>query len=154
MKAVYRNLTEAKRDPRRFVWSVATPAMRADGTISQSSPGKAPEHVRTITLLNPMAVTKPAKLRRLNTKGIRRRDVGAWIVGTEATGDPVGAPQVGTRRLITLNPLTPEQGGRNDLVFSYCRVEGGTLVIEELVEWSGVERIEFTPEGCFALVNQ
>ena len=154
MKAVYRNLTEAKRDPRRFVWSVATPAIRADGTVSQSSPGKAPEHVRTIALLNPRPVIKPAKLRRLNTKGIRRRDVGAWIVGTETTGNSTGATPIGTRRLITMNPLTPEQGGRNDLVFSYCRVEAGTLVIEELVEWSEVKRIEFTPEGCFALFNQ
>ena len=144
MKAVYRNLPLAKKDPRRFVWSVGSPGIKANGEVKTGGVGKAPEHRTQITLKIPSAVIKPRLLSRPG-----RRDVGAWIVG-EATHETIP----GTRRAFTLNPVELERGGRLERVFYYCTIIDGQLVIQEPVEFSAVLAVEFTPTGAFAILRE
>ena len=142
IRNVYRNLNKARRDPRAFVWSLTAPPRRKDGTIGAGK-GKLLEHVSHVVLLSPRGVCT-GSLRTIATKG--ERSVAAWIQGERGTTAPPGE-----RRLITMNPLPPSKGGRSSVEFTYCRVEGGALVIEGPVIWPEVKAVEFTPAGAYAI---
>ena len=136
MIAVYRNLNKAKRNPRRFVWSIA-------GTTNTGNRAKLQRHADTVTVINPRAVIKPGGLARIISTG--HREVAAWIVGDES---PTVA---GTRHLITMNPTSPTRGGRADSVFHYCTMNGETLEIGAPVNFSELIAIEFTPTGAYGV---
>ena len=144
---VYRNLTKARRDPRRFVWSVAAPVLKANGTPGRSK-GKVIGHAEVIRIANPVAVCSPGTLRTIASKG--ERSVAAWIQGERVDGD---LPHVGTRRPITMNPLPESRGGRRSMGFTFCEFIDGALVIGSPVNFGAVAAIEFTPVGAFAVMR-
>ena len=141
---VFRNLNKAKKDPRKFVWSVAVPGLRKDGQPLRQK-GKLREHTSSIVLDNPEAVRVEGTLKTIGAGG--DRSVAAWIMGEECTD---GFLPVGNKRLFTINPTTPDKGGRRELVFHYCSVVDGKLSIEEPVEWANVVAVQFTENGAYA----
>jgi len=139
MIAVYRNLNKAKRDKRKFVWSVTH--ANASG-----NRGKLIEHVERISLVRPRAMVKAGAMRRIQSKGVR--EVGAWISGVRN----LDGPPSGTWYAITMNPLPPDKHGRSELQFHYCAFVEGEVRIFGPVDFSRVKSVEFTSKGCFVVV--
>lgn len=148
---VYRNLNKARRDPTRFVWSIAQTPLKADGTPGRGK-GKVIGHADVVRIENPVAVCITGTLATIADKA--ERAVGAWIMGERVESE---APRVGHRQLITLNPLPESRGGRRSLVFTYCevmKIHGrDKLVIGIPVDFSDVAEVEFTPRGAYAVIR-
>ncbi len=139
MRAIYRNLNKAKRDPRRFIWSIATCSATGNSPkLERHSDGS-----ETVYLSNPRAMVKAKSMARIQTKAVR--EVGAWLVGD------VSAPIAGERRAITLNPLPPSRGGRCEVGFYYCRFHNGALEIQEPVNFASLRGVALTPNGAYAI---
>ena len=151
--AMYRNLNKAKKEPKRFVWSQSSIALKRDGTPKQSKPTK-PNHVDNGLLLRPVGICKEGILQTVEDKAVR--DVGAWVLGVIATPEEERAilDSDNPWSLITLNPLPASRGGRCEKEFHYCRVENGKLIIEEPVNWNNVIAADFTPQGASVYLKQ
>lgn len=136
IRAVYRNLNKAKRNPETFVWTVAT----------VSKTGNSPRVERyeydEIRLANPSPRIKAKGLERVRAKAVR--EVAAWVVGEVLEG----AREFGVYRQITLNPLPASRGGRGEVEFVYCSTDLDGLVIEEPVQWADVVEAVFTSCGA------
>ena len=145
---VYRNLNKAKRDPKRFVWSIAETPLKADGTPGRSK-GKVLGHSDVVRIVSPVAVCVEGTLRTIADKA--ERSVGAWIRGERMdSGEP---PHVGDRLLITINPLPESRGGRRSLEFTFCAAIDGELIIGAPVDFETVVAVEFTPNGAYAVMR-
>jgi len=137
MISVYRNLNLAKKNKDVFHWSVCdTPSKNGKPSMSR---GKLREHTQSIIISNITPVCKVSTLQRIANGA--NREVAAWIVGTELHPSQIPG---GTRRQITINPLSNAKGGRSELAFVWSDTK--EIITEKLLA------IEFTDKGAFAII--
>ena len=137
--SVYRNLNLAKKNKDVFHWSVCTTPITKSGKPSMSQRGKLREHTQFIIISNITPVCKTSALQKIANGA--NREVCAWFVGKEL--HPSQVPQ-GSRRQITINPLSNAKGGRSELAFVWSDTK--EIITEKLLA------IEFSSKGAFAII--
>ena len=130
LRAIYRNLTEARRDLSVYVWSIVNLNGREKRTTldRQASDGGHERGVMYAANITPVCnASKLAQIRRQ-----ARRTVAAYLVGD------IVEHVDGHERRITLNPFT-------DDAFKFSDTG-------EIVDFSKLRGVKFTPSGALALI--